>query len=74
MLLENHIKTQLPSISRYQQELPTISYIDKRVESKRSLTESNHIFETKNIAILFTMIDLNIRRTKIRILYQYILL
>ena len=50
-ILENHIKTQLPSKSRYQQELPKISYIDKRVESE-SLTESN-IFETKISDIIY---------------------
>jgi len=49
IILENHIKTQLPSRSKYQQELPKIIY------------DNNDIGKSDNsekIILLFTMIDI----------------
>ena len=45
-ILENHIKTQLPSRSKYQ-ELPKIIY-NNRSESTDDLSEVNCSIETKN--------------------------
>jgi hypothetical protein len=50
MLLENQIKSQLPSRSRYQQELPKISY-SKRGESND--LETNNIIEFNNSGIIY---------------------
>jgi ACT domain-containing protein len=52
MLLENHIKTQLPSKSRYQQELPNIIYGNNIGESE-VLKDGNNIIESKNNEIVY---------------------
>ena len=51
MLLENHIKTQLPSRSKYQ-ELPKIIYNNDIGESD-VLEDENNIIETKNSRIIY---------------------
>jgi hypothetical protein len=51
-LLENHIKTQLPSRSRYQQELPKIIYSNNVAES-HVLDDGNSIIEAKNSEIIY---------------------
>ena len=49
IILENHIKTQLPSRSKYQQELPKIIYNNTDVSKDNDLTmEGNYSIETKN--------------------------
>jgi hypothetical protein len=50
MMLENHIKTQLPSRSKYQQELPKIIY-SNRGESNN--LEKNDIIEFNNSGIIY---------------------
>jgi hypothetical protein len=47
MILENHINTQLPSRSKYQQEIPKIIY-NNRDESTEDLREGDCSIETKN--------------------------
>ena len=51
MLLENHIKTQLPSRSKYQQELPKIIY--NNYISNSDVLENENITETKNDRIIY---------------------
>src|SRR5829696_3602313 len=51
ILLENHIKTQLPSKSKYQQELPKIIYNNDISES--DVLENENIAETKNSRIIY---------------------
>ena len=51
MLLENHIKTQLPSKSKYE-ELPKIIY-NNIVESTDHLVEENCNIETKNNVTIY---------------------
>ena len=51
ILLENHIKTQLPSKSKYQQELPKIIYNNDISQS--DVLENENIAETKNSRIIY---------------------
>jgi hypothetical protein len=53
MLLENHIKTQLPSKSKYQQEVPKIIYNNSICESPSVLENENNINKTKNNRIIY---------------------
>lgn len=50
MFLENHIKTQLPSRSKYQQELPKILYSN---DESDVLEDENNIIESKNSEIIY---------------------
>ena len=52
MLLENHIKTQLSSRSKYQQEIPKIIYNNNIGESD-VLEDENNNSETKNSRITY---------------------
>jgi hypothetical protein len=52
ILLENHIKTQLPSKSKYQQELPKIIY-NPDISESDVLENENNIIETKNTKIIY---------------------
>jgi hypothetical protein len=52
ILLENQIKTQLPSRSKYQQELPKIIY-NNIEDSIDALVEGNHSIEIKNNGIIY---------------------
>lgn len=52
-LLENHIKTQLPSKSKYQQELPKIIYSNNDVAESDALDDGNSIIESKNSEIIY---------------------
>jgi hypothetical protein len=52
MLLENHIKTQLPSSrSKYQQELPKLIY--NNISEQDILEDENNISESKNNEIIY---------------------
>ena len=51
IILENHIKTQLPSRSKYQQEHPKIIY-NNNIGDSDHLEEEN-IIETKNDSIIY---------------------
>ena len=51
MILENHIKTQLPSRSKYQQDLPKIIYNNDIDES--DVLENENITENKNDRIIY---------------------
>jgi hypothetical protein len=53
MLLENHIKTQLPSRSKYQQELPKIIYHNNDISESDVLENENNINKTKNNRIIY---------------------
>ena len=49
MILENHIKTQFPSRSKHQQELPKIIYNNTGESTNNDLVmEGNYSIETKN--------------------------
>ena len=49
MILENHIKSQLPSRSKHQQDLPKIFYNNTGESTDNDLAmEGNYIIETKN--------------------------
>jgi hypothetical protein len=50
MILENHIKTQLPSRSKYQQELPKIIYNNKREPEE---LEGNNIIKNQHNNITY---------------------
>jgi hypothetical protein len=54
VILENHIKTQLPSSrSKYQQELPKIIYNNSISESTDVLENDNNVIESKNSEIIY---------------------
>ena len=48
MLLENHIKTQLPSRFKYQQELPKIVYNNNNSRGSEDLEDNNNTSKNKN--------------------------
>jgi hypothetical protein len=52
MLLDNHIKTQLPSRSKYQQEIPKFIYYNNHSESD-VLEDENKIIESNNKIISY---------------------
>jgi hypothetical protein len=52
ILLENHIKTQLPSRSKHQQELPKIIY-NNDINQSSVLEAENNIIEFKNKTIRY---------------------
>ena len=51
ILLENHIKTQLPSRSKYE-ELPKIIY-NNEIDKSDVLEDKNNILQTKNSEIIY---------------------
>ena len=51
-ILENHIKTQLPSRSKYQLELPKIIY-NNNIGEQDVLEDENNIIEFKNREIIY---------------------
>jgi hypothetical protein len=48
LILENHIKTQLPSRSKYQQELPKIIYNNNDISESDVLEHENKIIGSRN--------------------------
>ena len=51
-ILEKHIKTQLPSRSKYQQEIPKIIYRNK-IDQQNILVDKNNIIGSKNSEIVY---------------------
>jgi ABC-type uncharacterized transport system YnjBCD substrate-binding protein len=53
MLLENHINTQLPSRSKYQQQLPKIIYSNNDIGELEVLEDENNKIESMNSDIIY---------------------
>ena len=52
-ILENHIKTQLPSRSKYKQELPKIIYSNNDIGESDVLEDENNKIESMNSDIIY---------------------